>query len=147
MPFRARIRVFFTLGSLNYRYSDSKILSVPYFLPGFLNSIIKLPDPIKEELWRTDTYPRRLLVEVAKQESHGMMLFLFNQIKNNKLNSGQVREITRRPKNGASGMEHNVLKEISGLADHLKKIDQQEVSLLADKLMKLKSLIEEVIHP
>jgi hypothetical protein len=68
----------------------------------------KLPDPIKEELWRTDIYPRRLLVEVARQKSRAMMLFLFNQIKNNKLNSEQVREMTRTPKNDAPGMEHNL---------------------------------------
>lgn len=109
-------------------------------------SLNKLPDVIKDELWRNDIYPRRLLVEIAKQESREVMLSLFSQVKNNHLKSGQVREITRRSQAGLPSMKHNILGKISELAKRLKRLDQQEVSLLADELKRLKSLIEEIIH-
>ncbi len=109
-------------------------------------SLNKLPDMIKEELWRTDHYPRRLLVEIAKQESPESMLSLFNQAKNNKLKSGQVREISRSSRNDAPGKKHNLLREIYELTDHLKKIDQREVSLLAEELTRLKFVIEEIVR-
>ncbi len=109
-------------------------------------SLNKLPDMIKEELWRTDHYPRRLLVEIAKQESPESMLSLFNQAKNNKLKSGQVREISRSSRNDAPGKKHNLLREIYELTDHLKKIDQREVSLLAEELKRLKFVIEEIVR-
>ncbi len=109
-------------------------------------SLNKLPDSVKEELWRTDIYPKRLLVEIAKQEVPEMMISLFSQVKNGNLKSGQVREITRRPANGAPGLKHDLLREISELANHLKKMDQQEVFLLADELKALKSLIEKLFQ-
>lgn len=61
-------------------------------------SLNKLPDEIKEECRRADIYPRRLLVEVAKQKTPEKMISLFNQIKTGSLKSDQVREITRKRK-------------------------------------------------
>ena len=58
-------------------------------------SLTKLPEEIKEECRRADNYPRRLLIEIAKQNTPEAMLNLFARVKKGNLKSTQVREITR----------------------------------------------------
>ena len=59
-------------------------------------SLNRLPEEIKQECRRTDIYPRRLLVEVTKQETPEAMIALFDRIKEANLKSDQVRQITRK---------------------------------------------------
>jgi ParB family chromosome partitioning protein len=105
----------------------------------------KLPDQIKDECRRADIYPRRLLVEIAKQGSPKAMISLFAQAKENNLKSGQLREITRRSKRNPRSPEEIALEKISDLLNHLKKLDHPKLSLLTDELKNLKLFIEEIL--
>jgi ParB family chromosome partitioning protein len=58
-------------------------------------SLNKLPEEIKEECRRADIYPRRLLVEIAKQKTPRAMGTLFKKAKESNLRSDQVRQISR----------------------------------------------------
>jgi ParB family chromosome partitioning protein len=62
-------------------------------------SLKRLPSTIKDDCRRADSVSRRVLVEVAKQESHTEMLNLYSQIKKKNLTSDDVRKITRKKKN------------------------------------------------
>jgi ParB family transcriptional regulator, chromosome partitioning protein len=59
-------------------------------------SLNNLTETIKKECRHADIYPRRLLVEIAKQKTAEAMNDLFNQIKKSNLKSEQVRDITRK---------------------------------------------------
>ena len=59
-------------------------------------SINRLPAAIKEEVRRAEQYSRRLLVEIAKQETTEAMIKLFNQVKAGNLKSDAVRNIARK---------------------------------------------------
>jgi ParB family chromosome partitioning protein len=61
-------------------------------------SLNKLPDKIKAQVRRAERYPRRLLVEIAKQKTPGDMTALFDRVKTGQLKSDQVRKITRTSK-------------------------------------------------
>ena len=62
-------------------------------------SLNKLPEEIKQECRRADLYPRRLLVEIAKQKTPEAMIALFAQSRDGKLTSDQVREKSRKRRN------------------------------------------------
>jgi len=64
-------------------------------------SLNRLPEIIREKVQRAEPkeaekYPRRLLVEIAKQETPKAMIELFNQVKEGKLKSEAVRDIARK---------------------------------------------------
>jgi len=59
-------------------------------------SINRLPESIKEEVRRAEQYPRRLLVEIAKQATTDAMIALFKQAKEGNLKSDEVRNIARK---------------------------------------------------
>jgi len=61
-------------------------------------SLNKLPDKIKAAVRRAEHYPRRLLVEIAKQKTPNDMITLFDRAKTGQLKSDQVRKITRKSK-------------------------------------------------
>lgn len=114
-------------------------------------SLNKLPDQIKNECRRADNYPRRLLVEVAKQKTLEDMFSLFNQIKNNELKSAQVREITRKradkPQRTPAAI---VLEKTMSLNNNLSKLDvstieEQEKTQLLSELHSLKKVIEKIL--
>jgi len=95
-------------------------------------SLNRLPSKIKDECRRADSISRRILVEVAKQESHVEMLNLFTQIKNNNLTSDDVRKITRKKKR--SQAKPDFVKEISRKALHfIKQLDQAMNAVSDDK--------------
>lgn len=114
-------------------------------------SLNRLPEEIKEECRRADAWPRRLLVEVAKQQTPKAMLKLFNRIKSASLKSGQVREITRqKPKKGQSAKIAVALGRISDLKKSLGGIDlaaakPKEAEKLLSELRDLKKMIEEML--
>lgn len=58
----------------------------------------KLPEIIKDECRRADNFPRRLLVEIAKQEDEEKMIELFEAVKKQDLNSSDLRKLTRKRK-------------------------------------------------
>lgn len=114
-------------------------------------SLNKLPEQIKKECRRADTYPRRLLVEIAKQKTSEDMLSLFDQIKKNNLKSSAVREITRKPSDSIKRTHAEILlNKTAGLIDSLSKLKMdtfkgKEKALLIAELHKLKKAIEEII--
>jgi ParB family chromosome partitioning protein len=63
-------------------------------------SLSRLPEKVKDEVRRAELnhqYPRRLLVEVAKQKTPDKMQSLFDKIKSDDLKSDQIRGITKNP--------------------------------------------------
>ena len=61
-------------------------------------SLNKLPEKIKAQVRHAELYPRRLLVEIAKQKTPGDMIALLDRVKAGQLKSDQVRKITRKSK-------------------------------------------------
>jgi ParB family chromosome partitioning protein len=88
----------------------------------------KLPEEIKDECRRADNYPRRLLIEIAKQETPEAMLDLFNQVKEGNLKSDQVRRITRKQERIERAPVAVTLDKIQALARRLEKVDLNSMS-------------------
>ncbi|MEM5787022.1 MAG: ParB/RepB/Spo0J family partition protein [Syntrophobacteraceae bacterium] len=115
-------------------------------------SLNRLPEEIREECRRADLYPRRLLVEVAKQESAGAMRALFKKIKNRGLKSGQVREITRKvPEKDRTSPASVALKHISALMGclpglDLSSLEKDEAAQVLAELKKLRRMIGKILR-
>lgn len=115
-------------------------------------SLNKLPDQIKEECRRADNYPRRLLVEVAKQKTSQDMLSLFSQIKEGKLKSSQVREITRKRSDkpqrtpAAITIDKTINLNIALSKIDLSTVEEHEKNRLTAELLSLKKSIENTLR-
>ncbi|MEM5787075.1 MAG: ParB/RepB/Spo0J family partition protein [Syntrophobacteraceae bacterium] len=59
-------------------------------------SLNKLPEAIRDECRQNPMYPRRVLVEIAKEPNHDSMLKLYEQCKRRKLTGDSVRMISRK---------------------------------------------------
>lgn len=113
-------------------------------------SLNKLPEEIKKECRRADTYSRRLLIEIAKQENPKKMISLFNKIKEQNLKSDQVRDITRK-KEDLPSLSVLVIKRIYGLTKQLQSVDIEELEKseraeLIKELTNLRLLLDEYIY-
>jgi ParB family chromosome partitioning protein len=114
-------------------------------------SLIKLPDVIKEESRRADSYPRRLLTEVAKQDTPEKMITLFQQVKDGNLTSDQVREATRKKKiDKKKTTAVAAAKNIGSLTKQLWELDietieENEKLLLVRELQQLKATIDKLL--
>ena len=112
-------------------------------------SINRLPEVVKEEVRRAEQYSRRLLVEIAKQETPEAMINLFNQVKEGKLKSDAVRDIARKKIEKAP---HRTPAEIAreraqALNSFLDKVDYERIGpeekeSLINELQNLKDKIE-----
>lgn len=115
-------------------------------------SLNKLPEEIKEECRRADNYPRRLLVEIAKQKTYEEMVNLFRQVKENNLTSGQVRNITRKQERSKNRTPAAIaLEKTSDLDNYLAKLDlssieETEKFNLLSSLKNLNASIEKIIN-
>ncbi|RJR32836.1 MAG: ParB/RepB/Spo0J family partition protein [Deltaproteobacteria bacterium] len=112
-------------------------------------SLNRLPESIKEECRRADIYPRRLLVEIAKQETPKEMIALFERVKEGGLKSDQVRAVTRKQRVERAPLAITMDK-ISGLLNNLSKIEferlnQDEKIHLMSALQELRQSIIEII--
>ena len=115
-------------------------------------SLNKLPEQIKEECRRADNYPRRLLVEIAKQKSEENMKVLFEKVKKTNMKSAEVRDITR-PKHKEQNKTSAGLavSKASALNKHLSKLDIKNIDKtdklqLFNELKDLKKTIDELLH-
>jgi len=115
-------------------------------------SLNKMPEEIKKECRRADNFPRRLLVEVAKQKTNKEMINLFTRIKENNLSSSQVRNITRkREKTKQRTPAAIAIEKTSFLDNCLAKLDfnsieeTEKLQLMAN-LEVLKNSIEKIIN-
>jgi ParB family chromosome partitioning protein len=115
-------------------------------------SLVKLPEEIKEECRRADIYPRRTLVEIARQDTPEAMLALFKITKDSTFTSTQVREITRsrktRDKNRTSAAI--TLEKAQALSKHLSELDlaaieKAEKDPLLVELQTLKAAIDQFL--
>ncbi|MHC1729791.1 MAG: ParB/RepB/Spo0J family partition protein [Syntrophobacteraceae bacterium] len=111
----------------------------------------RLPEEVKEECRHADIYPRRLLVEVAKQESPGKMKALFEKIKAAGLKSGEVRKITRKKQLLSPSPAGIALGKIAALNKCLQQLDltaaePEEASQVLAELHSLKLKIEAVMR-
>jgi ParB family chromosome partitioning protein len=82
-------------------------------------SLVRLPESIKEQCRRADIYPRRLLVEIAKQGTPARMIALFERVKKGDLKSDQLREITREK--GEKGRRPRYALAVK----HIRALDRQ----------------------
>ena len=115
-------------------------------------SLNKLPAEIKDECRRTDNFPRRLLLEISKQETPEAMVTLFNQVKEGNLKSDQLRKITRKnTKRTMRTPAAIALDRTAQLANYLPKIDlnnteeNEKVKLLTE-LQYLNRLITDFVN-
>ncbi|MBF0449552.1 MAG: ParB/RepB/Spo0J family partition protein [Candidatus Magnetomorum sp.] len=115
-------------------------------------SLNRLPQNIKDECRRADSYSRRVLVEVAKQKDHVEMLNLFSQIKKGKLTSDDVRSITRKKKHQKqhASILDQVSKKAMRFIRHVEKAvatekDEEAVLLLIETLNSVKRVVDTAI--
>jgi ParB family chromosome partitioning protein len=90
-------------------------------------SLNKLPNEIKKECRRVDTYSKRLLIEVARQKTPKGMISLFNKAKKASLKSDQVKEIARKKRGAPVEIASRRLLEAKTYLEK-QKIDNQYVS-------------------
>jgi len=115
-------------------------------------SLNKLPEQIKEECRRADNYPRRLLVEIAKQKSEEIMKALFKKVKDSNMKSAEVRDITRpKHKEQNKTSAELAVSKASALNKHLGKIDVKNIDKaervqLFNELRGLKKTIDDLLH-
>jgi len=106
-----------------------------------LLSLNRLPEEIKDEVRRAEQYPRRLLVEVAKQKTPEAMLSLFHQIREGSLKTSEVRQLVRKPAERVPRTPLVVtIERINDLTKNLKKLDL--VALTAADRSTLKAHIQ-----
>ncbi|MHC1743975.1 MAG: ParB/RepB/Spo0J family partition protein [Syntrophobacteraceae bacterium] len=114
-------------------------------------SLNRLPELLKTDVRHAEQYPRRLLVEVAKQKTPQEMMALINQVKSGQLKSNQVREIARanvRAKNRTPGTI--AYEKIHNLNQYLKKFnlgtaDESQKIQLVSELKQLSALIDRLL--
>jgi len=114
-------------------------------------SLVKLPEEIKEECRRADIYPRRLLIEIAKQDTTEAMVSLFNHVKAGNLKSDEVRKIARKQTERTQRTPAAIaLDKALALSTHLEKLDFETVeetqkAELFQELQNLKTAIDKII--
>ena len=86
-------------------------------------SLNRLPEPVKDEVRRAELYPRRLLVEIAKQEDPEAMISLFQQVQAQGLKSDAVRQLTRPRTITRRRQLLVILEKARGLANNLDRLD------------------------
>lgn len=116
-------------------------------------SLNRLPAEIKTECARAHIYPRRLLVEIAKQETPDAMTELFEQVKEGGLSSDQLRERTKKGK--PRSPRRTGIEAFCGRVDSLSKnIGQMSLDgitgtdklKIAESLGRLKSQIDRFLE-
>ena len=113
-------------------------------------SLNRLPESIKEEVRRAEQYPRRLLVEIAKQNTPEEMQALFERVKEGGLKSDKVREITRKREHFERAPLAITLDKASALLKSLAKLElerlnQDEKIHLMTVLQELENTIKQII--
>ncbi|MEJ5378299.1 MAG: ParB/RepB/Spo0J family partition protein [bacterium] len=112
-------------------------------------SLVRLPEEIREECRRADSYPRRLLVEIAKLPTQEEMIRLFSKVKEKSIKSEGVRDITRG-RDKPRGTGSRLVKQIRALTKRLEKtqmerIHEQEKAEILRALRRLKAVLEDVL--
>jgi ParB family chromosome partitioning protein len=110
-----------------------------------------LPETIKNECRQSDKYPRRLLVEIAKQNTQEAMINLFNQVKQASLKGNEVRIIAREKADitdqtpAESVMGRGISLNTILPRDDFEPIEQSKKTQLVLELQNLIRIIDEQI--
>jgi len=135
----------------NYKAKDlSKIIGKAESTISETLSLNKLPQKIRDECRSDPTWSRRILLEIAKQDTEKKMMQLFKKAKKKDLKSIELRSIARKGKKHAPKTEV-VIKRIEAFQDYfskIKTIDYQEAEgkSVKKKLSELKKAIEDLLQ-
>ena len=116
-----------------------------------LLSLNRLPEEIKAECRETNTFSRRLLVEVAGQKSPEEMRDLFKQVKKNNLSSEQIRSLKKRPPQIRRRKASIFLEKVQYFSHSISKFDldsledAEKVEIIKE-LEKTKELIDSKLN-
>jgi len=105
-------------------------------------SLNRLPETIKEECRRADIYPRRLLIEIAKQGTPEEMTALFARVKEGGLKSDQVREITRKREHVERPPLAITLDKVGALLKSLSRLELERLN--PDERIQLITVLQEL---
>jgi ParB family chromosome partitioning protein len=100
----------------------------------------RLPQEIKSQCLGPNTYPKRLLIEVARQKTPEAMHSLFNQIKQLGLKSDQVKAMVRKKIKKTKGRAS--LTILNGALNYIEKLDLD--SFEAEEKVKVLTLLEKI---
>ena len=110
--------------------------------------LTNLPEEIKNKCRQTSTYSKRVLVEVARQDTYDKQISLFSQIESGDLKSTNIRDAVRKKKDGAQKSRAGaVLDKVLFLNKSLGKLDpagigEQDKIALEEGLSNLKKTIK-----
>jgi len=114
-------------------------------------SLNRLTKTIKDEIRSSNLYSRKLLVEIAKQETPEKMEALFSRVKSEDIKSHQVRDITRKPsKKKQRSQAILTLEKIKTLNKQIHNLNIDDIdieikNLILRELKKLRHSIEEIL--
>jgi ParB family chromosome partitioning protein len=106
----------------------------------------KLPEVVKEECSRANI-SKRTLIEIAREETEEKMIALFNRVKDFKLTSDDVRNITREKKERVfKGQGEITSNRVVSLTSYLEKLnlDSLETEDRVKVLSELQKLMETI---
>lgn len=111
----------------------------------------RLPETIKNECRQNDKYPRRLLIEIAKQDTEEAMTSLFNQVKQYPSKGDAVRLIFRESADITNQMPAEMVMDRRGSLkpvlpkDDSGPIGQSKKNQLVTELHNLMKILDEQI--
>ena len=114
-------------------------------------SLNRLPETIKKEIRSSNLYSKKLLIEIAKQETPKKMEALFGRVKTENIKSYQVRDLSRKP---SKKTQHSqavlTLRQIKTLKKQIGKLDLEAIDKeIKDKIIKeleeLRYAVEEIL--
>lgn len=113
-------------------------------------SLNKLPEEIKIECRNSDIHPKSLLMEISKLGTAQEMIEVFKLAKAGRINTGNIREVTRKQSREKRAPIEITLSQIGSLIKQLNKINkdflkEEDRSNLRTALLDLKIYIGKVI--
>jgi ParB family chromosome partitioning protein len=139
-----------------YGFSQARIVEMFGKPKSKVSEILKI-DSISESVKErvpTSELSMEHLIEVAKQENEGNMVFLANKINTDKLNIKQTRELSKKLRGKGESkakIVNRVMKECNRLAEDLEMFlsleqDISQYNELSEALGNIKSKIDNLIH-
>ena len=140
-----------------HNYTQQKLAQVLGKSQSTINEILilnRLPEEIKGQCRKTDIFPKRLLLEIAKQgtpDDPAPKLALFKKVQENNLKSDAIREITRKKKEKTIRSQGEIMAgKVAGLSSSLEMLnlnhmDTESKGKFLLELQKLKSLIDGIL--
>jgi len=137
-----------------HNYTQQKLAQVLGKSQSTINEILllnRLPEEIKGQCRKTDIFPKRLLLEIAKQgtpDDPAPKLALFKKVQENNLKSDAIREMTRKKTEKTIRSHGEILAEkVVNISSSLEKINLDHLDAgskgrVLIELQKLQKIIE-----